>query len=116
MPSDPAVSKRVRSAIADRGFEERFFFGGDAWFFQGNFAIGIYHDQLTCRIGVDAANTAIDDGLARPMDITGKPMKGWVFVDPPDFDTKAKLVDWIDQTADFVSTLPAKAPKAKTKK
>ena len=116
MPSDPAVSQRVRAVIADRSFEERFFFGGDAWFLGGNFALGVYRDALTCRLGPDAATAAIDSGRARPMDITGKPMKGWVFVDPAQFKTKAKLVVWINQVADFVSTLPAKQGKPKTKK
>lgn len=116
MPSDPAVSKRIRAAVNGRALEERFFFGGDSWFLNGNFALGGYHDTLTCRLGPDAATRAIDAGHARPMDITGRPMKGWVFVDPGHFKTKPQLNDWIDQVIDFVSTLPAKPGKSKTKK
>lgn len=116
MPSDPAVSKRVRAAVANRGFGERFFFGGDAWFLGGNFALGVYRERLTCRVGPVAAEQAIGSGNAGPMDITGKPMKGWIFVDPPHFQQPHQLSGWIDQVANFVSTLPTKTSKPKKKK
>jgi hypothetical protein len=53
---------------------------------------------------------AYDEKLAadaRIFDITGRPMKGWVLVDPPGV-TGAKLARWIERAQDFVKTLPAK--------
>lgn len=116
MPSDPKVSQRVRVAVEGRGFEERFFFGGDAWFMQGHFALGVYRDRLTCRIGPDAAAQAIDGGTAAPMDLTGNPMKGWVFVDAEHFEQAGQINDWVERVHGFVSTLPAKTAKAKKNK
>lgn len=115
MPSDPQVAERLRQAVDGRGFDERHFFGGVAFFLSGHFAIGVYHERLVLRIGEDAANTAIDRGEAEPMDITGRPMRGWVYVQADGFQRKADLVDWIDQVHDFVSTLRPK-PKKNAKK
>lgn len=114
MPSDPQVAQRLRDAVADRGFEERYFFGGVAFFLGGHFAIGVYHDRLVLRIGEDAANAAIESEAAEPMDITGRPMRGWVYVQAEAFKTEQYLADWVDQVQDFVATLKPK-PKKKAK-
>ena len=119
MPSDPLVAERLRQPVTGRGFEERYFFGGVAFFLNGNFAIGVYHDRLVLRVGEDPANSAIDAGDAEPMDITGRPMRGWIYVTAEAFEHDAHLADWIDQVHDFVSTLkkkPKKKPKKKSKK
>ncbi|XAL98094.1 TfoX/Sxy family protein [Phycisphaeraceae bacterium D3-23] len=116
MHSDPQLSERLRAAVVGRDFEERFFFGGVAFFLNGHFAIGVYHDKLVLRVGEDAANAAIEQGDAEPMDITGRPMRGWVYIQPDGFKRKADLTDWIDQVHDFVSTLKKKPKKKAAKK
>lgn len=116
MPSDSAVSERLRRAVANRGFIERFFFGGVGFFLNGNFAIGIYHDKLVLRLGEDAAEAAMREKRARPMDLTGRPMRGWVLVEPDAFATGHKLKDWIDRVFDFVSNLPAKKTSTSKRK
>ena len=116
MPSDPQAAERLRQAVDGRGFEERYFFGGVAFFLNGNFAIGVYHDRLVLRVGEDAANSAIDASEAEPMDITGRPMRGWVYVTAEAFERDAQLKIWIDQVHDFVSTLKKKPKKKTTKK
>lgn len=116
MHSDPQLSERLRNAVDGRGFEERFFFGGVAFFLNGHFAIGVYHDRLVLRIGEDAANAAIESEAADPMDITGRPMRGWVYVQAQSFKRKQDLADWIDQVHDFISTLKPKPKKNTAKK
>lgn len=116
MASDPVTSARVAAAIEGRGFEHRIFFGGDAWFYQNNFALGVKDDTLVARLGPDAAAAVIEEGLARPMDITGRPMRGWVYIAPQHHETDTLLGEWIDQVSDFVQTLPAKPSKPKKHK
>jgi len=106
--SDPEVSERVRAAVDGRGFDERFMFGGPAWFLRDHFALGVSRRDLVARVGPDAAAAAIAAGEARPMDLTGRPMKGWVFVDP---DSDVALADWVDRAETFVRSLPAKTNK-----
>ena len=43
-------------------------------------ACGISNDELMVRVGVEGAGEALADANARPMDLTGRPMKGWVLV------------------------------------
>ena len=44
----------------------------------------------------------------KQFDVTGRPMRGWVMVEPEGVDTDGQLADWIQRAADFVSNLPAK--------
>lgn len=45
------------------------------------------------------------------MDFTGKPMKGYVFVDPPGYELDSELSDWVRMCHQFVQSLPPKKPK-----
>jgi hypothetical protein len=45
------------------------------------------------------------------MDFTGKPMRGYVFVDAPGVKTEAQLHFWLQRCKKFVATLPPKAAK-----
>jgi hypothetical protein len=49
------------------------------------------------------------------MSMTGRPMEGYVFVDPPPSD-EAALREWLDLAVAFVKTLPPKAPKSKPRR
>jgi hypothetical protein len=55
------------------------------------------------------------------MDFTGKPMKGYVYVDPAGIAGDEELEEWVLQCRAFVKTLPPKhenepPPKAKRAK
>ncbi|MBI3058202.1 MAG: DUF899 family protein [Deltaproteobacteria bacterium] len=45
---------------------------------------------------------------ARPMDFTGRPLKGFVFVDPGGYKTGKALAKWVKEAVDFGMTLPRK--------
>jgi len=44
----------------------------------------------------------------RKMDFTGKPMKGYVFVEPPGYESDAALSKWLNKCREFVAGLPPK--------
>jgi hypothetical protein len=44
----------------------------------------------------------------KEFDVTGRPMKGWVMVEPDGLDSDSELANWIEQAKRFVETLPAK--------
>jgi len=56
-------------------------FGGIAFMLNGNMCCGVTNDDLMVRVGADGLEDALDQPNARPMDFTGRPMKGFVFVD-----------------------------------
>ena len=111
MHSDPQLVERVARLIEGRGLKPRVMFGGAAFFLGGTMCVGIWHDDLIVRVGVDASAHALPDEHAKVMDLTGRAMRGWLQVAPAGCETAAQLGDWIDLAIDFVGTLPAKPAK-----
>jgi hypothetical protein len=63
---------------------------------------------LIARIGSDEYDAALKKPNVREFDITGRPMKGWIMVEPDGIESDKQLKDWIEQATNFVETLPAK--------
>ncbi len=77
----------------------------------------IYHDLLVLRLGEEQAEQAIFRPHVVPMDITGKPMRGWVMVKPSGCRTRPQLEAWLKKAVALVNTLPVKQkPAARPKK
>lgn len=60
------------------------------------------------RVGPEAYAEALDGPHAREMDFTGKPLKGFVYVDPPGFAEDSQLAEWVDLCQAFTGSLPPK--------
>jgi TfoX/Sxy family transcriptional regulator of competence genes len=83
MPYDPILSQRLDALLQGReGFEQKKMFGGIGWLLNGNMCVGVYKDWLITRVGEQAAAELFKEAHVKPMDITGKPMKGWTMVAP----------------------------------
>ena len=109
MAYDEALADRIRAVLADReDVTERKMFGGIAFMAHGNMCCGVSGEDLMVRLGEDAADGALDEPGARPMDFTGRPMDGYAFVGPAGTATDAALRDWVQRTLAFVDTLPPK--------
>ena len=117
MPFSTALAGRVRDIIArEPGVVEKRMFGGLAFLHRGNLLVGVHGSSLIARLGVEAAEKALTEPDVRPFDITGTPMKGWVFVDADGIDSDAALRGWIQRALEFVRTLPPKVAGAKVKR
>jgi hypothetical protein len=83
-------------------------FGGVGFLLHGNMLVGVWKNSLIARVGPDG----YEDGLLEPhvkeFDITGKPMKGWMLVEPEGIEGDDQLNGWIERATKFVRTLPAK--------
>jgi TfoX/Sxy family transcriptional regulator of competence genes len=116
MAYDEAVAQRVRQAIQDRdGLSERKMFGGLCLMLHGNMFAGIIDDELMLRVGPENSEELLARPGARPMDFTGKPMKGYLYVEASAFTSEAGLKDWLGQALSFVGTLPPKSGAKPTK-
>jgi len=62
---------------------------------------GVIKDDLMCRIDPELSETALEKNGCRPMDFTGRPMKGWIFVDEYRMKNKSEFDYWIDLALDF---------------
>ena len=109
--SEGPLLKRVRTALSgSRGITEKRMFGGSCFMLRGNMSCGVTNTgvDLMVRVGPDAHAETLGRKHARPMDITGRPMKGFVFVDPAGTRTTAQVARWIELGVGFARTLPAK--------
>lgn len=112
MAFDEKLAERVRAILNDRaGVTERRMFGGIAFMVRGHMTVGINDGTLMARVGPDAHQESLARAHVRPMDFTGKPMRGYVYVDAPGIDTQKSLRDWVTRSIAFVDTLPPKKKK-----
>jgi TfoX/Sxy family transcriptional regulator of competence genes len=109
MAYDEKLADRVRKAL--EGHEaviEKKMFGGVAFMVGGNMCCGIVRDDLMVRVGPDGFADALRQPHARPMDFTGRPMKGMVYVSAAGLRTDTALRTWVRRGVDFAASLPAK--------
>jgi hypothetical protein len=109
MPHDEGLATRLREILQDQPeIAERKMFGGLAFLADGHMFVGIVGDVLMVRVGPEAYEAALQRKHVRVMDFTGKPMRGYVYVDPPGFARDSDLADWATRARAFVRTLPPK--------
>ena len=112
MTFDEELAARTRAALGDvRGVTEIRMFGGLCFTVHGNMAVGVTGDDLMVRLSPEEGEGALAQPGARPMDFTGKPMKGFVFVGAEGVRTDRALKGWVDRGVTYASSLPAKTPK-----
>jgi hypothetical protein len=81
--------------------------GGLCFTVDNKMLCGIHMDKkygdslLMARVGEGAYEWYLDKEHTLPMDFTGRPMKGYVFVTPHGFDADEDLDYWIDKTLAF---------------
>ena len=103
------LAQRIRDALAgNRAVTERKMFGGIAFLRHGHMFAGVLDSSLMARVGKPNHDDSLGRRHVRPMDFTGKPMQGYVFIDAPGVRTEAQLRFWLERCEQFVSTLPAK--------
>jgi TfoX/Sxy family transcriptional regulator of competence genes len=110
MAFDEGLAERIRRMLADRGdVSEKKMFGGIAFMIRGHMSVGIVKDDLMVRVGPDAQEQLVRQPHARPMDFTGRPMKGFLYVDSSGLDTDEDLQRWVGHGLEYVASLPAKS-------
>ena len=109
MAYNEELAERVRRALAPReGLSEKKMFGGIAFMLRGNMVCGIVKDELMVRVGPERYDDALARPHARPMDFTGRAMKGMVYVTPEGTATDEGLKSWVEQGLGFAASLPPK--------
>ena len=106
-----ALAARLRQALSKkRNIGEKRMFGGVCFLLRGNMICGTGKTDFMFRVGKDQDAEALARPGARPMDFTGKAMKGFVWVSPKACDARA-LQRWIALAENYVGKLPAKSKK-----
>jgi TfoX/Sxy family transcriptional regulator of competence genes len=94
--------------------EEKKMFGGLCFMVNDKMCVGVEQERLMVRLDPAKFDEVIEKKGCQPMDFTGRPMKGFVFVDISVLKTKAQLEYWINLALDYNKV--AKASKKKTKR
>ena len=112
MAYDEGLAERLRASLeSHQDITEKKMFGGLAFMSRGHMFVGIVGDLLMVRVGPAYYEQALSRPFVRAMDFTGKPMKGYVFVDHPGFVEDSELSEWVQRCHNFVQMLPPKKPK-----
>jgi TfoX/Sxy family transcriptional regulator of competence genes len=110
MAYDEQLAARVRRVLERRrGISEKRMFGGICFLVRGNMCCGVVGGELVVRVGPGAYAEALARPYARPMDFTGKPLKGFVFVSPEGLGSPRALRSWVDRGERFARSRPARA-------
>ena len=103
------LNERISTATARwNNTTRKKMFGGICYLLNGNMFCGIQKNALIVRVGIDAAELALQQPHVKPFSPTGKPMKGWVLVEQPAFQTENELNKWLLKARQFTETLPVK--------
>jgi TfoX/Sxy family transcriptional regulator of competence genes len=87
------------------GLAEKQMFGGLAFLLHGNMVCGVCGDNLIVRVAAEEAEAALGEPGARPFDLTGRPMKGWLLVDA-NGHAEDDLHRWVDRSLAHANSLP----------
>ena len=108
MAYDEELAQRTREALGSAPVTEKKMFGGLAFLSRGYMFVGISGNVLMVRVGPERYAEALASPHAREMDFTGRPMKGYVYVDPLGIELDKDLERWIVASRTFVDSLPEK--------
>jgi hypothetical protein len=110
MAYDEELADRIREEIGgDPDLTEKKMFGGLAFLIGGNMAIGASgQGGLLVRVDPEESGSLVETTSARPMEMRGREMKGWLRVDAEDVTTGDALAAWVARGTAYARSLPAK--------
>ena len=109
MAYNEQLAQRIRQRLGKRsGLAEKKMFGGIGFLLQGNMCCGVHGEDMIVRLDPEHTDQALSAPHTRQFDLTGRPMKGWILVEPKGLATDASLGKWIGIATKYAGTLPAK--------
>jgi hypothetical protein len=110
------LEDRLRKAMTGRRATEQKMFGGTCFHVGGNMAICASKRGLLVRVGADGMDAALKRAGTRPMEMRGRAMTGYLYVDDTGTRRDSDIKAWVERAVAFAITLPPKAKKPPAKK
>jgi TfoX/Sxy family transcriptional regulator of competence genes len=103
MAYDEQLAERIRRGFGQRkvSFEEKRMMGGLCFMVDSKMCVGVEKNCLMVRIDPEGYDEALRRKGCVPMDFTGRPMRGFVFVNPTGLTTDDELGGWLKLALDF---------------
>jgi hypothetical protein len=110
MAYDENLADRIRELIAGGAdLTEQKMFGGLAFLIGGNMAVAASgQGGVLVRVDPAESDALVATTSARPMEMRGRQMPGWLRVGPEDLSTKPQLAKWVELGTTYARSLPAK--------
>ena len=110
VPYDEVLADRIRELLSDeKGVTEQKMFGGLAFLIGGNMAVAASgQGGALVRVDPRRSDSIVASSNARPMEMRGREMAGWLRVASGDLKTKRELAKWVTLGATHARSLPAK--------
>jgi hypothetical protein len=111
---DQDLANRIRELLgSEPNLTEQKMFGGLAFLIGGNVAIAASgQGGVLVRVDPARSDTLVARTKARPMEMRGRLMQGWLWVSPEDVRTKRQLAKWVEVGTAYARSLPAKSDRA----
>src|SRR5512140_738234 len=107
MAYNQELAQRILSILGPLpGLDSKKMFGGVGYLLNGNMACGVHGERLIVRLDKAVHAEAMARPHTHPFDLTGKPMAGWLMVDPEGCESDEDLADWVWQGVKYARTLP----------
>lgn len=110
MAYDEKLADRVRELLgSETGVTEKKMFGGLAFLIAGNMAVAASgQGGLLVRVDPEKSDKLVVTTNARPMEMRGRQMQGWLRLDSDDVRSRRQLARWVELGATYARSLPAK--------
>jgi TfoX/Sxy family transcriptional regulator of competence genes len=107
---DEKLADRIRELIgSESDLTEKKMFGGLAFLLAGNMAVAASgQGGVLVRVDPAQSDSLVATTNARPMEMRGRAMQGWLRVGPEDLRTKRQLAKWVERGTTYARSLPAK--------
>jgi TfoX/Sxy family transcriptional regulator of competence genes len=109
---DEELAERIRElVVGEADLTEKKMFGGLAFLIGGNMAVAASgQGGVLVRVDPATSDRLAASTNARPMEMRGRQMQGWLRVELEDVRTKRQLARWVELGTTFARSLPAKKP------
>jgi TfoX/Sxy family transcriptional regulator of competence genes len=107
------LADRIRELVAgESDMNEQTMFGGLAFLISGNMAVAASgQGGLLVRVDPAESDVIMARTNARPMEMRGRAMRGWLRVEDQDVRTKRQLAKWVGLGTTYARSLPAKGKR-----
>jgi len=109
MACNAALVERIEKLLRRRrSVTQKKMFGGVCFLVNGNMCCGVERDKLVVRVRLEQYEQLLRRRHVKPMDFTGRPLRGFVYVLPQGLQSRAALKMWIDRGLRYAKSVPAK--------
>jgi len=117
MPYDESLERRIRRFFDSKRvkYEAKRMMGGLCFMVNGKMCVGVEKNRLMARVGPDAYEDALARKGCRPMDFTGRPMRGFVFVALEGLESHKDLASWLELALTYNPTAKRTSGKRSSK-